>query len=261
MKKNYILLSVICLLTILISCEKNAVQTIDQPITDGAQIRFFNFAANAPSVNFYANEAKLSAVLSATGAENPLGTAYTIAYPASNYLLIDQGSYDFKGQISSTAVADANLAVSTLSAQVEANKAYSFYMSGVYNATAKAADAFIIEDVLPQTDTTGTYVRFVNAISNAAGAFNLVAKNTSTTSETIVATNIAYKSGSEFIKLQPGVYELYARYPESVVNIISRAGTQTVSFLPGRIYTVTSRGDATLTSGVAAPAFDNTANK
>lgn len=261
MKRIYIA-AITLLITVSFSCEKNAVQEVDEPLTGGAQIKFFNFTVNAPSVNFYANGNKLSATVSATGVESTVGLAYGIVFPASNYSLIEPGTYEFKGQLPATAAADANLAIVNLSAQVESDKSYSFYTSGIYDATAKTSDAFIIEDVLPAIDTTATYVRFVNAISNAPSGFDLITKNTTTTTESVVATNIAYKSGSEFVEVPPGVYELYARYPQSTANIISRLGTQIVSFLPGRVYTVTSRGDVTVTGTVpAAPFLDNTTNR
>ena len=59
----------------LASCEKNAVQDITG--TDpGARIRFFNFGVNAPGVNFYANDTKMTAISSTTGVESTTGTAY-----------------------------------------------------------------------------------------------------------------------------------------------------------------------------------------
>ncbi len=187
--------------------------------------------------------------------------AYGFVFPASNYSLIESVTYEFKGQLSSTAAVDANLAIATLSALVANNKSYSLYTSGIYNATTKTADAFIIEDVLPATDTAATYVRFVNAISNAASGFDLIAKNTTTVTESVIANNIAYKTESDFVQVPAGVYELYARYPWSGTNVISRVGTQIISFLPGRVYTVSSKGDVTLLTDTAAPFLDNTTNR
>lgn len=261
MKRTLIISVCFLLVTAFFSCEKNAIQEIDSPLGEGAQIKFFNFAAGAPSVNFYANDVKLSATFSATGTESAIGVAYGLVFPFVNYSQIEQGTYDFKGQLPSTAAADANLAIAALSAQVENNKYYSFYTSGVYNATAKTADAFIVEDVLPAPDTRATYIRFVNAISNAPAGFDLVVKNTTSAAETLVATNIAYKSGSDFVEIPPGVYELYARYTGTAANVISRSGTQTVSYLPGRVYTVTSSGNITILTGAPAPFLDNTTNR
>ena len=60
---------------LLSSCDKDAVQQLTGPVP-GAKIKFFNFGVNAPAVNFYANEQKVTAILSATGTESTNGTVY-----------------------------------------------------------------------------------------------------------------------------------------------------------------------------------------
>ena len=71
---------------------------------------------------------------------------------------------------------------------------------------------------------------------------------------------VAYKGAGTFTPLPEGVYTLTTRYAGSATNVITRTG---VSFLAGRVYTVTSRGDITVTSTTAAtrPQLDNTANR
>lgn len=249
------------------SCKKNTIQVIDVPLDEAntARIKYFNFSANAPTVNFYANGVKVSAILSATGSESTAGTANGGVYPTSNYTAIAAGTYKFAGQIPSTAAANANVAISDLTSTLANGKYYSFYTSGIYNATTKVAESFVVEDQLPAIDNTLTFVRFVNAISNGTAPMNLMIKNTVTNVETVVATNVAYKTGSAFIGVPVGVYELYVRYPTASTNIITRnASTNgTVSFLQGRTYTVGSRGDMTVTSATATnrPLLDNTANR
>lgn len=263
MKRNYIALVVILLSIFSASCDKNGVQEIDSPLTSGAQIKFFNFGVNSPSVNFYANDVKMSATASATGAESAAGVLYGSVFPSATYSMIASGTYTFKGQIPSTATVDANTPVASLSATVENGKNYSMYTSGIYNATTKTTDAFIVEDKLPALDNTAPYVRFVNGISNAPSAMDLVVKNTTTNTETVIGSGIAYKGASEFVKLPFGVYEVFARYPGSTTNTISRNGTSVVSFLPGKVYTISSRGDITVVSTTLAsrPFLDNTANR
>ncbi|MCZ4243045.1 DUF4397 domain-containing protein [Pedobacter punctiformis] len=265
MKNKYIIIPVFAFLLsmLLYSCEKNAVQIIDVPVS-GAQLKFFNFGVNAPIVNFYANDTKVSAALSATGSESSTtGVAYGAVYPSVNsYAVIAPGTYNFKGQRPSTVSTDANLAISTLNTSVQEGKNYSLYLSGIYNASAKTIESFIVEDVLPPVDTSGGYVRFVHAISNA-NPFNLVLKNTTTGAETVVATNIAYKSASSFVKVPFGIYELYCRYPNSSTNVISRNGTSAVSVIKANTYTFSIRGDMTVTSTTATnrPFIDNTPNR
>ena len=263
MKRNYIALVVILLSIFSASCDKNAIQEIDSPITGGAQIKFFNFGVNSPSVNFYANDLKMSGTTITTGVESPTGVVYGAVFPSATYSLIKEGSYTFKGQIAATALVDPDLVVASLTAPVENGKFYSLYTSGIYNATTKTTDAFIVEDKLPVADNTAPFVRFVNGISNAPSAMDLVVKNTTTGTETVVATAVAYKSASEFAKIPFGVYEIFARYPGASTNAITRNGTSVVSFEPGRVYTISSRGDITVVSTTLAnrPFLDNTPNR
>src|SRR2546430_3856390 len=60
----------------LAACEKNSVQQLPvEPLLD-ARIKFFNFGVNAPGVNFYADETKMTAIQSGTGVELNTGVAY-----------------------------------------------------------------------------------------------------------------------------------------------------------------------------------------
>src|SRR5262249_13954891 len=59
----------------LASCDKNTVQDITAP-APASGVRFFNFGVGAPGVNFFANDTKISAILSATGSESTTGLAY-----------------------------------------------------------------------------------------------------------------------------------------------------------------------------------------
>ena len=263
MKRNYISLLAILLSIFTVSCDKNAVQQIDAPLTGGAQIKFFNFGVGSPSVNFYANDVKMSATSSTTGAESANGVAYGAVFPSTTYSLLQPGSYTFKGTTSATALTNPNTTVATVTGTVEDKKFYSLYTSGLYDAVAMTTDAFIVEDKLPAADNTAPYVRFVNGIFNAASPMDLVAKNTATGAEVVVASAVAYKSASEFAKLTEGIYELFARYPGSATNTITRNGTSVVSFVNGKVYTISSRGDINITGTTAANrAFlDNTANR
>lgn len=264
MKKINIITAVLLLSTFFVSCEKDGVKELETTKSDaGAQIKFFNFGVSAPSMNFYANDQKVSAVVSATGTEAVTGVNYGAVFPATNYALITGGNYTFKGIVSSTAVADANAVIASIQGNVENGKSYSLYTSGPFNAAAKTVDGFIVEDVIPAANTTAAHVRFVNTIANATAGFDLVAKSTTTAAEIVIATNIGYKAASNFVEVPNGVYEIYARYPGSPTNVITRNGTSNVSFIAGRAYTISSRGDMTVTGATAVnrPFLDNTSNR
>lgn len=260
MNRTRALAALLCVvaLTALAACDENAVQEITGPEA-GARIKFFNFGVNAPSVNFYANDVKMTATSSTSGIESTTGVVYGGVGSGGLYSGIAPGAYTLTGKIA--AVVDKDLVIATQPGTLENGKAYSYFMSGFYNTTAKTSDGFLVEDgFAPAIDYTMAYVRFVHAISNA-NPLQLIA--TSTTTTTLVDTIggvIAYKGAGQFEAVAPGVYNLATRYAATATNAIVRTG---VSFVAGRVYTVGARGDITVVSTTLAnrPILDNTANR
>jgi hypothetical protein len=247
--------SVALLLTIALagcSYEKNAVQDITRP-PSGAFVRFANFSVGAPNVNFYANNDKLTAVSSVTGTESTLGTAAGACATSTVglYSTIAPGAYDLTGRISATV--DKDLPISKVTTTIENGKYYTYYQSGIYNSTTKTSDAFVVQDPIPAAfDYTTAYVRFVNA-SSTASPMTLYAKDQTTTTETAVGAEVAYKAAGAFTMLPTGVYDLNTRVTGSATNVVTRLG---VTFAVGRVYTVTLR-NATATTYT----LDNTVNR
>ena len=242
--------------------EENAVQDITGPDA-GARVKFYNFGINAPGVNFYANTTKMTAISSTSGTESTTGTAYGALGAAGLYSAIDPGQYTLTGKIA--AATDKDLTIASAQTTIAEGKHYSFYMSGFYNTAAKTSDAFVVEDNFPaEIDYTSAYVRFVNAMPNAAGPLTLYAVNTGTTppgAEVAVGAAVAYKAGGAFVQLPAGTYTIAARLAGQSTALVTRTG---VGFLAGRVYTISLRGDATVSStGTATnrPFLDNTANR
>ena len=225
----------------------------------GARVKFFNFGVNAPSVNFYANDRKITAITSGTGVESTVGVAYGGVGSGGFYSAIEPGQYTFSGRIS--AATDKDLAVASASAALADGKAYTFYMSGIYDATAKKADAFVVEDNFPEAiDYDAFYIRFVNASSNSQPLV-LSFRNPANNGVGVVGSAVAYKSASPFVRFQgSGVVDLSLRAQGGTTDVVTRTG---VSLVQGRVYTVTLRGDMTVTSTTAAnrPQLDLTANR
>jgi len=240
------------------ACDKNTVQELPFGPLTGTQVKFFNFGVNAPGVNFYADQQKMTAVQSGTGTEATTGVAYGGVGNGNSYSQLSAGAHTLTGRIAATT--DKDLAVATVNATVAAGKFYSLYMSGFYNTTTKTVDAFVVEDpVGPPADYSVAYIRFVNTISNAANPLILYAKYTTgdTTQVDTLTAGVAYQAATTFTTLPAGVYNMFARYQDSTANKISRTG---VSFLAGHYYTVGARGDITITSTTATnrPFLDNT---
>lgn len=237
----------------LASCEKNAVTDITAPLP-GANIKFFNFGVNAPGVNFYSNDAKVTAISSTSGAELTTGVAYGVAGNGGLYSSLTPGQYTFSGKIAATT--DKDLAVSKVTMTIADKKYYSFYQSGIYSAANKTVDAFVIEDPFPAAiDFSVATVRFVNAIAGSSPA-SLGVKNQITGTVTLIGDAVAYKSAGTFTTIPAGVYDLAAVFPGAAI-----ASRTSVTFNPGRTYTIGARGDITATTGTTVPTLDNTANR
>lgn len=249
------------------ACGDSAVQKITTALP-GSAIKFYNFGVCGttqttttscmPSVNFYANDTKMTAISSTSGSESSLGTAYTAVGNGGFYSGIAPGQYAISARMSA-AGPDKDVPVSNTPVTLEDGKSYSYYLSGFYNTTAKTVDSFIVEDPLPAVDFNTAYVRFVNAISNS-NPMTLYVKNPTSGVETAIGGETAYKNATPFVAIPGGPYDLSARYTGSATNVISRAA---VGFSPGRVYTISARGDITITSTTAInrPFLDNTTNR
>jgi hypothetical protein len=75
-----------------------------------------------------------------------------------------------------------------------------------------------------------------------------------------IGSSVAYKGASAFVAMPGAVYDLTARAPGSNTALFTRTG---VSFVNGRVYTVTARGDITVVSTTATnrPFLDNSPNR
>ena len=248
--------------SLLTACGEKQVQDLLSTAPQ-ARVRFFNFGVNAPSVNFYADAQKMTAISSTTGTESTNGIAYGGVGANGAYSAIEPGQHTLAGKIA--AATDKDLTIASVATNVEDGKYYSFYMSGFYNTTTKTVEGFVVEDpVVPLTDFTVATVRFVHAISNA-NPMTLYAKSTvAPFAEVPIGAEISYKGAGAFTTVPAGVYDLSTRFNGSATNAVARTG---VSFVGGRVYTITARGDITVAPTTTACAaanrtcLDNTANR
>lgn len=272
--KQYRSLAALVAAVVVASCgDKTGVRDISAP-TAGAAVKFFNYGVNAPAVNFYANDSKLSASTSTScsdpvtgtttdaaclsaGKEATTGTTYGTAGGTGSgvYSAVAPGSYTLSGHIATTT--DHGLAISSTPATFDNGKFYSYYLSGIYNSTAKTVEGFVVEDPLPEIDQTKAYVRFLNAISNSQ-PMTLYAKQTTSGVEGPIGSDVSYKGAGTFITIPPSTYDLNTRVAGSSTNVITATG---VAFTAGHVYTVGARGDITATSGTNKPALTSAANR
>lgn len=256
MNRHRSLAGLLCV-ALLSSCDafdKTAVQLIAGPTPTTSRIKFHNFAPGSVGVNFFANDVKITAVggtgctptptvdslkakCLAAGIEPVTGTNYAGVAGGELYVAVQPGQYTFVAKI-----AARDTIVSTVAQMIELGKYYSFFMSGIYNTTAKTAEAFVVEDPIPATlDFAVAHVRLVNAISNGTGPLTLYATSTTAGStETAVGSAVAYRGADAYVTLPAGVYDLRVRYTGVATNLVTRTA---VSLVGGRVYTVASRGN------------------
>lgn len=256
--------------SVIAACDKNGRQDITASVNaNDAFVKFFNFGVGTPGVYFYANDQKVTAISSVNcqppndttavcrtaGNDSTGGTAYNAAGNGGLYNQLAAGQSTLAAKIAATS---NHTAIANVTTSLESGKYYSFYQSGIYNAAAKQADAFVVEDPIPTSlDYSQAYVRFVNAISNSQ-AMTLYASPSGTTNPTAVGSSVAYKSAGSFTAIPAGVYDLSTLTAGSSTSVATRAA---VSFVGGHVYTVTARGDASSTASSTKPALDNTANR
>lgn len=245
---------------LLASCDAltdNGPQDITAPVPS-ARVKFHNFSPSSVGVDFFANDTKMTAVLtsacgapttaadstacSTNGIESTTGTKYGNVASGGRYDAISPGQYTLAAKI-----AAAPDVVSSVSEAIADGKYYSFFMSGPYNSSTKTAEAFVIEDPIPSgpIDYSVAKVRFVNAVSDGTGPLTLYVTDAETKVESPVGSAVAYKSGGDFVSFPQGTYSLAARYTGSSTNTISRTA---VSFIAGHMYTITSRGSTATSS-------------
>ena len=247
----------------LMACGDKAEKDITAPVPSTSAVRFFNFSVGAPTVQFFANDQQVTATNTAScnGAKNPpvtatdstclaigiqsaTGISYGSVAAGGLYTAVDPGQYTFTGRQMSTG--GPTTTISTVPATIAAGKYYSYYQSGFYNSTTKTTDAFIVEDALPATiDWSKSLVRFVNAIGNSQ-PMTMYAVDTLGTA-TAVGGPVAYKSAGTFTALTPAPYDLHVRDANGADKIVRLF----VTFMPGHVYSITARGDMTITSSTA----------
>lgn len=235
-----------------------------------ARIKFSNFSVGSVGVNFFANTTKMTGISTtncasslgllptvdslktkclATGIEATTGTAYAAAAANGLYVAIAPGNFTLTAKKAAT-----DTTISTVTQTIAAGKYYSYFMSGLYNATTLTAEAFVVEDAIPAAfDYTKALVRFVNAIPNGTGDITLTVTNTSTTTATDVGAATAYKAGSAFIAVAEGAYTAQGKYGATNVTGLSRTS---FNLIGGHAYTLTARG-TTVGNAVALDLTEN----
>ncbi|WP_461490520.1 DUF4397 domain-containing protein [Pontibacter sp. HJ8] len=252
MKKIFLkTLAVLSLGFIFGSCEENAIPERTEYVTSGAMIRFSHASQEAPMVNFYLNDNKVSAKApTLTNRETGLSWNSTLAntiHPATyGYVNVPAGDYTLSvidtTTIPGTKALRKNVVVSA-PVKLDEKLFYTSYLVGKLDNL----ELLTVKDELPNPDYKVAYIRFVNGMPGAPANFDVVAKRTLPTTETLnLATNVAYKGVTGYMAVAPGTYDLAL-----FLNGSPTAYTTWTSGViqAGKVYTFYTKGNYTTTPG------------
>jgi len=227
------------------ACEENAIPELTVPVSeDATYVKFFFHVENAPSVNFYFDDQKVSAVASSSSDEVQ-GNVYGSVFPSNAYALIPSGDFNVDARD-----LEGNVIAST-SATFAADKNYSAYLVG----TTDNYEIFVMEDQLPAEDRVKIYWRFVNTMVNmpfSVDAYAIKAAVPATDDSPAQAVQVIslgngliFKQAGDYKELESGNYtfkvfesgsdydaETSTSYIQNTVNVASK----------GRVYSTQIRG-------------------
>lgn len=157
----------------------------------GAQVRFIHAAPDAPAIDVYVNDQRVSgAAVTTTNPTGGLLYASSSVFPASEYSAIPVGPTKVKV----VAATGGTVASPLLSADLmaEAEKRYSFFATG----TAPTYSLVAIPDDLPALAGNNFFARIVNLVPNSTDVIL-------TYDGKDIATSIAPGKASAFIPIAP----------------------------------------------------------
>lgn len=148
------MLAVVASMATVTSCgeESNFLQSV-QP-AEGARLKFYHAASDAPGVEIIINDKKFSGTNTTTA---PIALTYFSSYPNLDYGLVIPGTAKVKVALAAT----PTVAVLSTDLPVEDGKYYSIYAYGV----SPTYGALVLNDNLTPPDRNKAYVRLVNLVA------------------------------------------------------------------------------------------------
>jgi len=212
MKKVFVFLLAAASVAGVSSCSKSS-----SPSTN-AQVMFVNSCIGATATSLTVNGTSLS-------------NATSVAYlKNSGYQSVASGSVVFNAVLNGTG------SLGTTTQALTAGDNYSIFVGG----SVLADSLFFIPDNLPKPTATFAYVRFVNASADTSAR-----TMTATVGTNVVGTNIAYATGSSFVQVSPGTYNVLALNTSNPSSAVTAPNTQ---FSGGKIYTILYSGNSSSSS-------------
>ena len=222
------------------ACERNVLSIPSTPAPTGARIKLVHAAPDAPGVNLYVNNEKVSAGLptgaisTSAGTGTPAPIAFGTTFPGltANYAVVTAGQVSVSLTAPATTTATSATTVYAQPLTLEDTKYYSLLLTGT---GAQPEVQLVNDDFTSAIDPNKFYVRFINLIPGAP-AYDLLLSD-----GTKLATSVAYKSITPFVGVDiKNNASFLFRVAGSSTNVAT-AATFTGS-TAGRVFTVFAQG-------------------
>ncbi len=222
MKKQLIYLSILVMVLAAAGCEKEpktALQYYGDYLTDYARLKVVNAAPSLRSFHVWVNNVKIN------GATANAPLAFGSLWPAQDYSAVPSGV----GSVSVVYPATAARPDSVYRALASAMQPGSYYSLIVTDSVARPNKAvFVADDFGAMTDSGYYKLRFVNAIGNST-PLDVYSQRQGR----VIASNIAYGSGTAFIKLPLAFVYTSTGTSTTDTFYLRRTGTGTnLAFVP-----------------------------
>jgi Domain of unknown function (DUF4397) len=218
----------------------------------GAHVKFYHAAPDAPAVDIFVNDQRLSGIYTVPPAVAG-SLAYFNSFPLQDYAAIAPGTAKTKVVVPVSATTPTETTALAADVAVEDGKYYSVF---AYGAGAKP-EALLWADNLTAADKSKAYIRFVNLVTGTpVGGYDLAVNGV------VLYKNVDYKAGSpSFLAIDPITFGATA-----IPIQLRAAGTATVvsstTLQPysNRFYTFIGRGLATEKTGAKVPTLSVSVN-
>lgn len=240
------------------SCERNVLSLPATPTPAGARLKLVHAAPDAPGLDLFVNNQKISAGLptgaistsAGTGSPAPIAFGSTFPGLSANYAVVTAGQVSVSLTAPATTTASSATTVYAQSLTLDDTKYYSLLVVG----TGRQPEVQLLpDDFSAATDPGKFYVRFINLIPGSP-AYDLALSD-----GTKLVTNAGYKTVSPFVGVDSKNNASFVFRIAGATTNVTTAYTFTGS-TAGRVLTVFAQGIPGKT-GVQAPKLNAYVNR
>jgi Domain of unknown function (DUF4397) len=238
MRKTLYILAMLGSLAGLQSCGDQADFTNKIKPATGAKVKFYHYA-DAPGVNIFVNDKKISGILTVPPAL-PGTLTYGSAYPVTDYSLLTAGAATVRVVVPATATTGEVTAIQASVPNLADNAFYSVFAVGT--STTPGYSAVVMEDKFTNPNTEQANVRFVNLLQRGvATGYDLYLAGNRIYSGVLGTNNNEAFQPITSVPIGSASQTLQVRVGGSAATSAVIAST-TITPLPNRYYTIALRG-------------------